>query len=87
MGQRFEPGPVPSGARLVAQKRGIAEYEPGGAAGFFGRHAGGEIFCDLTVEVEAEFIVELGRCGPATKEHGEFSGEEIEPAHRLAPGV
>ena len=49
-------------------------------------HAGGEVFGDLAIEVEPEFVVELRRRTTAEK-HGEFHGDEIEESHWLGPNL
>ena len=83
--QRFEPGPAPGGARLVAHQRGIAEGAHGRVAGFLRAHAGNKILGDLALEVEAQFVIELNAGAAAAKEGLGFDKSSIEPSHDATP--
>jgi hypothetical protein len=55
--KQFQPLPAPSFTGLIAERGRVAEEAQGGAAGFFGAHSGGDVFGDLLVEVELEFVL------------------------------
>ena len=67
--ERFEAVPAPCGAGLLAKQGWIAEGAEGGEAGFFRGHAGGDVFGDLAIDVEAEFFIEGRCCRGAPEEH------------------
>jgi hypothetical protein len=66
---------------LVAQKRWITEGAHCRITSFVGIHASGEIFFDLAIEVEAEFVVEVGAGSAAREEHPDAHRQLIEPTH------
>jgi len=57
-GDLFEPGPAPGVASFFFEGCRVAEGAHGGIAGVFGAHARGEVFGDLLVEMELDFVVQ-----------------------------
>src|SRR5438067_12365973 len=53
----FEPEPAPGVAGFFFEQRGTAESAHGGVAGFSWAHAGGNVFGDLLIEMELDFVV------------------------------
>ena len=54
----FEPdNPAPRLPGFFLEQSRVAEGADGGVAGVSGAHAGGEVFADLLVEMELDFVV------------------------------
>ena len=53
----FQADPAPGVAGFFFEVCRIAEGAHGGVAGFLAAHAGGDVFSDLMVEVELDFVV------------------------------
>ena len=58
LGELFEPDPAPGFAGFFFQRGGISEEAHCGVTSFVFGHSCGEVFGDLLVEMELEFVVE-----------------------------
>jgi len=85
--QVFEEVGAAGVARGFGEFGDATEIAESGAAGFGGGHAGGDVFSDLAIEVETEFVGKLGVKRWLMEEGEEPVEEALQAAHVVTPYV